>query len=74
MKKKNLYINIIFFITLSAFSIGINIHYGNIGVFPLDNFAFFYLMSYKDKRSEVHIGDVLEINSTISIDSSNRII
>ena len=41
MKKKNLYINIIFFITLSAFSIGINIHYGNIGVFPLDTFAFF---------------------------------
>ena len=41
MKKKDLYINIIFFIALTVFSIAINIHYGNIGVFPIDTFAFF---------------------------------
>ena len=41
MKKIDLYINIIFFVVLSIFSITINIHYGNIGVFPLDTFAFF---------------------------------
>ena len=41
MIKNDLYINIIFFIALTAFSIFINIHYGNIGAFPIDTFAFF---------------------------------
>ena len=41
MKKKYIYKNIIFFIILSVFSITINNHYGNIGVFPIDTFAFF---------------------------------
>ena len=41
MKKIDLYINVIFFVVLSIFSITINIHYGNIGVFPFDTFAFF---------------------------------
>ena len=41
MIKNDLYINIIFFIALTVFSIFINIHYGNIGVFPIDTFAFF---------------------------------
>ena len=41
MKKKHIYKNIIFFIILSVFSITINNHYGNIGVFPIDTFAFF---------------------------------
>ena len=41
MKKKDLYVNTIFFTALTVFSITINIHYGNIGVFPIDTFAFF---------------------------------
>ena len=41
MKKNDLYINIIFFTALTIFSISINFYYGNIGVFPIDTFAFF---------------------------------
>ena len=41
MEKNNLYTNIIFFIALAIFSISVNIHYGNIGLFPMDTFAFF---------------------------------
>ena len=41
MKKNDLYINIIFFTVLTLFSISINFYYGNIGVFPIDTFAFF---------------------------------
>ena len=41
MEKNNLYTNIIFFIALAIFSITVNIHYGNIGLFPMDTFAFF---------------------------------
>ena len=41
MKKNDFYINIIFFTILAVFSISINIYYGNIGVFPIDTFAFF---------------------------------
>ena len=41
MEKKNLHVNIIFFIILLIFSTFINFHYGNIGVFPIDTYAFF---------------------------------
>ena len=41
MEKKDLYSNIIFFIALSLFSVSINIYHGNIGVFPIDTFAYF---------------------------------
>ena len=41
MEKKNLHVNIIFFIILLIFSTSINFYYGNIGVFPIDTFAFF---------------------------------
>ena len=41
MAKNDLYIDIIFSIALFVFSISINIHYGNLGVFPIDTFAYF---------------------------------
>jgi len=41
MEKKDLYSNVIFFITLSLFSFSMNIYYGNVGVFPIDTFAYF---------------------------------
>ena len=41
MEKNSLYINIIFLIILSIFSVSINFYYGNIGVFAVDTFAFF---------------------------------
>ena len=52
MKKNDLYINIIFFTVLTLFSISINFYYGNIGVFPIDTFAFF------DSGYRLNNGDV----------------
>ena len=41
MKIKNLYFELIFFLTLGIFSLSINYYYANIGVFPIDTFAYF---------------------------------
>ena len=41
MKISNLYFEIIFFFILCVFSVFINYHYANLGVFPIDTFAYF---------------------------------
>ena len=41
MIKSDLYLSIVFLVILTIFSISTNIYYGNIGVFPIDTFAFF---------------------------------
>ena len=41
MKRNDLFVNTVFFVALFILSTSINIYYGNLGVFPIDTFAFF---------------------------------
>ena len=41
MKRNDLFVNAVFFVALFILSTSINIYYGNLGVFPIDTFAFF---------------------------------